>query len=388
MSFFRKIIPSIKIEPDSSEAKSWMLEQVLFALQDGLIIYTQDFKINFINPAAESMLGVHKEKVLGKTISPQDIRSSEFKLLVQVLFPSLAPVMTAVSESGKYPQIVDLSFEDPFLEFRVMTAPLQTKEGETMFMKLIHDRTRELTILRSKNEFITVASHQLRSPLTNIIWGLEALAGDDTLSETAREIANKAYEAGRQLLSTVEDLLAIARIEEGRYGYVYEPVDIVKFVGDFLAEIYPRAAKLGMKLYFDKTAETLNPVMIDPRKMKIVLENLLDNALRYNVAGGEVTVRVEQLPGKPFVRVSVKDTGIGFSEKDAQKIFTKFFRAENALKAQTDGSGLGLYIVKNIIRSHGGEIAFESELNRGSTFYFTLPTDPSLVPKKEIPLEY
>lgn len=115
--------------------------------------------------------------------------------------------------------------------------------------------------------------------------------------------------------------------------------------------------------------------------------NLLDNAIRYNIKNGEVILTVERLQDKPFIQVSVKDTGIGIPPESVKKIFNKFFRADNAIKAAPNGSGLGLYIVRNIIRRHGGEIWVESELNRGATFYFTLPIDQKLIPLKEVVYE-
>jgi two-component system sensor histidine kinase VicK len=124
--------------------------------------------------------------------------------------------------------------------------------------------------------------------------------------------------------------------------------------------------------------------MIDAARLSLAVTNLLENAIRYNVENGEVTVRVDKTKDKPFVTVGVKDTGIGIPPEALGKLFNKFFRADNALKQQTEGSGLGLYIAKGIILAHGGQIWAESELNRGTTISFSLPTDPNLVPKTEV----
>ena len=116
----------------------------------------------------------------------------------------------------------------------------------------------------------------------------------------------------------------------------------------------------------------------------MVVNNLLENAVRYNVKNGEITVKAEAVPNEPFIRVSVKDTGIGIAQKDTSKLFSKFFRGENATRAVAGGTGLGLYIAKNIIRAHGGQIGVTSEEGRGSTFYFTIATDEKRVPKVEV----
>ncbi|MBI5079083.1 ATP-binding protein, partial [Candidatus Wolfebacteria bacterium] len=128
-------------------------------------------------------------------------------------------------------------------------------------------------------------------------------------------------------------------------------------------------------------------VSIDPQKLGMVLWNLLDNAIRYNVKNGEVIVGVERLKDKPYLQIRVKDTGVGIPPDQINRLFVKFFRSENVVKFVPDGSGLGLYIAKNIIRRHGGEIWAESQINRGTTFNFTVPTDSRLIPSKEIVYE-
>ena len=123
--------------------------------------------------------------------------------------------------------------------------------------------------------------------------------------------------------------------------------------------------------------------MIDKSRLGLALSNLVDNAMKYNSQGGSVTVRVKPVPQKPYVRIDIEDTGIGILAGDIDKIFTKFYRAPNAQRVKADGTGLGLFITRNIIRQHGGEIGVESTLGRGTTFFFTLPTDPTLIPKAE-----
>jgi len=120
---------------------------------------------------------------------------------------------------------------------------------------------------------------------------------------------------------------------------------------------------------------------MDPFRIKLVLEILIENAIKYNVQNGEVRIKIDFLKDQPFVSVSVEDTGIGMTEEDLKKLFQKFFRASSAMKVETSGLGLGLYLAKNIVEKHGGKIWAKSVLNRGSTFTFTLPLDPSLIPK-------
>ncbi len=363
------------------------LRNVILNLEDATIIYDRNFKILFFNPAAEDLFTLKAAEVVGYVIRAQDIEKLGWQRLTQVIFPSLAPSISSRSKAGVYPQITDLSFEDPDMELRVMTSVINDSKGGILgFMKVIRDRTREQFLLRSKSEFVTVASHQLRGPVTNIAWALETLNRDQGLGEEGKSMMDNALKAGQQLLKIIEDLINIAKIEEGRFGYTFEPTDIGYFVNNILTQVMPQARRASIKIYFDRPKDPLPQVMINQEKMTMVFYNFLDNAIRYNVQNGEVIVKVEELKDEPFVQVSVRDTGIGISSSEINKIFGKFFRAENAVKFQTEGSGLGLYINKNIILAHGGKIWAESEINRGTTFYFTLPTSMEVIPEREMPM--
>jgi signal transduction histidine kinase len=362
------------------------LKQIVLSLADAVVGYDSNFRILYFNPAAERLFGILAEDVVGEIIQPQDASNQKYKRLVQVIFPSLAPVMIPRSTPGVYPQILDLAFAEPTLEARVTTAPIGETGKVLGFVKVIRDRTHEISLLRSKDEFITIASHQLRTPITEVSWALEALFSmKDKMPEESVSIVSQASTAAKGLVRVTEDLLNIAKIEEGHFGYKFEQIDMVVFVEKILESILPLVQKAGLTIYFDKPKEKLPDVTADPTKLTLAVVNILENSIRYNVKNGEVVVRVEKLPDSPFVKVSVKDSGIGVASDEINKLFTKFFRGTNAIKYQTRGSGLGLYITKNIIRSHGGQIGGSSELNRGSTFYFTLPTDPSMVPLREIP---
>lgn len=383
-SFIQKIFKSSDI---SGEGSNFTIDELSRAVvetsRDGVIVYDRDSKILVFNKAAEKIFNLNAEEIIGRSFSPNDIKEEKLKILIQTLFSSLAPVVVRHSESNVYPQVVDISFEEPNIEIRVATNKISDPKGGIFgFVKIIADRTRELNILKNKNEFISTAAHQLRTPLTAINWSMEILARE-SLTENQKQIIETGLQAASHALKIVNDLLDVSKMEEGRYGYNFKKINLIDFVEGAIKKSEEIAIPASIKIYLKKPAESIE-VNIDVQKMEIALLNLLDNATRYNVKNGEVIVSIEKLGDKSHVQISVKDTGIGISKEDIKKIFTKFFRAENAVKAVPSGSGLGLYIAKNIIKRHGGDIWVESELNRGSIFYFTLPTDPKLIPAKEI----
>jgi len=360
------------------------MQSVILNLHDGIIVYDQEFKILIFNKAAEEIFGISAKEIVGKYFTLEDSKSQQFKLLSQVIFPSLAPSIVRRSEPGIYPQVIDIFFDTPQIDLRVSTDRIVDPHGQLLgFFKLVHDKSRERQLLRSKTEFITIAAHQLRTPSTSVHWALESLSNEN-LPANQKEMVNAGLGAAVNLLKTINDLLDVSKIEEGKFGYQFENINLVDFVGDIVAQAQYLSERFKIKIYYNKPKEEAIVVSVDPEKLTMVVSILLDNAVKYNVENGEVIVSLERLPDKPYVQISIKDTGIGISQDDINKLFVKFFRAENAVQNASDGTGLGLYIVKNIVQRHGGQVRVESEINRGSTFYFTLPTDPKLIPPKEI----
>lgn len=361
------------------------VRDIMLSLQDALIGFDGSYKISYFNAAAEKMFGLKPEAIIGRVLTPQAAQDPSLQRLAQVIFPSLAPVMVPLTGAGEYPQIVDLSFTEPELELRVTTSPVRDSTGQTIgFVKIVSDKTREVLLIKSKTEFIQVASHQLRTPMTEISWALDYISQSEKLDPEIRSVVEKTLAAAKTLVKITEDIISISKIEEGHFGYAFQDADINAFIESCIEQVLPVANQAGIRMYFDKPTDPMPLVSIDAQKLSIVLVNLLENAVRYNTANGEVTVRLQRLENEPYLKISVKDTGIGIPADQVKKLFTKFFRADNAVKFQTRGSGLGLYIARNIVRMHGGQMGAESELNRGSIFWFTLPTDKTLIPPHEI----
>ncbi len=365
----------------TSMSDAW-LRSIISELSDAIVAYDENFNVLIFNKAAERVFGISAETAFGTKLGLELASNPQLKRLVQVVFPSLAPTVIARSEQGAYPQVADIQFDDASL--RVTTNRIVDEAGKTQgFTKVIRDRTREAEILKSKSEFITVAAHQLRTPLTAVGWVFQGLKKDAALNADSKMLVDTGDLAAAKLLQIVNDLLDVAKMEGGKFGYEFVSSDLVAFLDGVLQGAKPLAKTYGVELFFDAPKDAI-PLDFDAQKLNVAVSNLIDNAIKYNVPNGTVTLGVQQMPAKPYALVTVKDTGVGVPPEALQKLFTKFFRAENVQKFSTEGSGLGLYLVKNIINRHGGQIWAESELNRGTTFSFTLPTDPALIPKKEV----
>ncbi len=228
---------------------------------------------------------------------------------------------------------------------------------------------------RIKTEFIAIVSHQLRSPLSVFKWTLDAIARDDpSAPSTSEEQSYRSIlaENTEKMIQLVNMLLDVSRIEAGRFSVKREAVSLAVLTAELLRsfEPYARAAEITLTSY--TTGEAIPAVLGDREKVKMVIQNLVDNAIRYSKPGDRVSVRL--LPGGAgSVEWQVEDQGIGIPLAERNLIFQKFYRTSLARRHQTDGTGIGLYIARAVIEALGGEIGFRSEVGKGSTFWFRLP---------------
>ncbi len=228
-----------------------------------------------------------------------------------------------------------------------------------------------------KTEFISVASHQMRTPLSATKWVIRMLLDGDlgTLNPQQREMLAKGYQTNERMIMLINDLLNVSRIEEGRFQYRFVHTSLEEVVESVIQEMYNVVKNKGTELDYRRPPKPMPKVNIDPQKIRLVIQNLLDNALKYTPTGGKITVALKYENSK--VVCGITDTGVGIPTQQQDRIFSKFFRADNVIRMQTDGSGLGLFIVKNIISKHKGEVWFHSIEGKGTKFYFSLPVQTS-----------
>lgn len=230
-------------------------------------------------------------------------------------------------------------------------------------------RAKDAEISRVKSDFISTAAHQLRTPLTGIRWALEALE-KEKLTEQQQLLVRNAVDKSHDLVTVVGTLLDISSIESGKYKYDFRLNDLNGVVGEVVADFAPLANESGVSF----TVEYASPpaVRMDRERMKWVLNNLIENAIRYTPSGGSVHVATTSVGGRALVLV--RDTGIGIKEEDRNNIFERFYRAGNAIAKENKGNGLGLYIARTIVNDHGGELSFTANSEGpGTTFTLALP---------------
>ncbi|HEY4526600.1 MAG: hypothetical protein A2854_01005 [Parcubacteria group bacterium RIFCSPHIGHO2_01_FULL_56_18] len=216
--------------------------------------------------------------------------------------------------------------------------------------------------------FITTAAHQLRTPLTALLWTVDALRNPATAADEKEKLLKSTEESLSRMRLVIEHILASANVEEGKFGYVFERIDIVPIIEKLINESRALSEKQQIALTFKH--EDAFPVFADRERIALALSDLISNALQYTPQGGSVTVSVTPVGEK--LEIAVEDTGIGISEAERPLLFGKLYRGERARHMRPDGTGLGLFVVRNIIEKHGSAITVDSTEGKGSRFSFFL----------------
>ena len=344
-----------------AEEEKKKTEAIIYNFSDGLLFFDNNKVLKIFNPQAEIYFEVKLKEVLGRKFSELS-KIPKIKALLDFLQSKQERVFRE-----------ELLLEENLI-LEINSLPVSSEEGEKIgILIILHDITREKRIEKTKSEFVSITAHQLRTPLSAIKWTLQMLLDNDLGEITAeqREFIEKAYKSNERVVTVINDLLNVTRIEEGKHLFKLTLINLTTIIQEAVFAYKEIAEKKKIILKFEEPKEKLPQVKVDVEKIKIVIQNLMENAIHYTLEKGEVTIFLKYV--KNEIEFRIKDTGIGIPEKHQHRLFTKFFRSPKAITMETDGSGLGLFITKNIIEAHNGKIGFESEENKGSTFWFTLP---------------
>lgn len=358
-------------------------EAILKSIGDGIINTDENGLVVFVNAAAQIMLRMNLNQMAGKKIS--DVINIEDET-GSPLPPNEGPIIEALSSSKTtvlniYPKIYYFVRRDKSrFPVSLTTAPVLL-EGKTIgAIEVFRDITLEHDIDKAKTEFVSLASHQLRTPLTAISWYAEMLLAGDLgpLSRAQKKFLREVQKSNHRMLTLVGALLNVSRLELGTFIISPELTDINAVARGVIAEMMPEIKKRNIKLRTDLDAE-LPAIQTDPKLIGIIIQNLLSNAIKYSSVGGSVTLSIRV--DKSDIIITVSDKGFGIPKSQQPQIFTKLFRADNARQLGVEGTGLGLYLVKSIVNYMEGKIWFDSEENKGATFHVSLPLS-GVKPKK------
>lgn len=351
-------------------------QAILTNMNDSLYVVDLDEKIIVFNSAAEKVFGWPLNDVVGKTDSEifPSVRFANAPVADKYGLPYL------IHSAWKNGKSINLSFialprkDGSEVIVAISAAPILDENKNVAFgIVTMRDMRHEFEIDRAKTEFVSVASHQLRTPLAAIKWFLELVLGGDAGKITAeqKDFLTQISESTERMIDLVNSLLNVSRIETGRITIDPKPTNMTELVEKAAKEIGPVFKKRKQNFKFIKPKISLPDINIDPKLIFEVIVNLLSNTSKYSPEERPITLGLEQVDEEIMFKIS--DNGYGIPAHQQHRVFEKFFRGENIMKYAPEGTGLGLYIVKAIIESSGGRIWFKSKENEGTTFYFTLP---------------
>ena len=263
-------------------------------------------------------------------------------------------------------------------------APVKDSRGDLFGCVVVfRDVTRDRRIDKAKTEFVSLASHQLRTPLSAINWYTEAILSESvgTLTPKQRQYNQEVYHASKRMVELVNALLNVSRIELGTFVVEPKEIDMFETAQECLKDLSLQIAKKELSVEQDFDPQ-LSKVQMDPKLLAIIFQNFLSNSFKYSNVGGKITLAIKKVGD--MVQISVADDGIGIPESEQPQIFSKMFRADNAKTIDPDGTGLGLYLVKEIVEKVGGKAWFESGEGKGAVFYASLPLKKFSAPRADI----
>ena len=351
------------------EAEASKLNAVLGSITDGVLVFDFDHRVILMNSAAEGLLGVSAHQLLGLQL-PQSLQHLDLEPDTLQLLTQLTTLPTGALSSKPWQNRFQLTNQ----VVNVIVSRVSSVQREMLGVVMtFRDVTKEVEVDRMKSEFISLVSHEMKTPMTSIkgYTDLILMGSVGAVSDMQKSFLNVIKSNTDRLSALVSDLLDLSRIETGRIKLELKYVQLEDLINDVLASLRTQIESKHQTVT-TQIPWGLPDIKVDSHRVLQVLTNLVSNANKYTPEDGTITIVVEEADSGTLM-VRVRDTGIGMSAKDQERLFERFFRADHPGVQTVSGTGLGLVIAKSLVEMHGGTMSVESELGSGSTFTFTLP---------------
>ena len=345
-------------------------EALLESIGDGVVATDQNGVTIVLNKSATAMLGWRDEDVIGKKWQDMVRIEDEAGVTTPITkLPLLTALKTGTTTTGNINYFIRKNGTRFPVAFKV--TPIKLDNKIIGAVGVFRDITKEKELDKAKDEFISLASHQLNSPITATIWGLDVLLGEDAgaLNKEQKEMLEKILERSKNMAELVSGFLAATKMESSGFSIEKEKVDLLSICDSVLEELAKPISDKKITL-IKKYGKNVPPLDIGTKTARIILQNLLTNAIKYTPQKGAVEVKIEKIAEE--ISIIVKDNGYGIPEEAKSRIFTKLFRADNVKEKEPLGTGLGLYLLKSLIDKLGGKVWFKSKEGVGTTFYVNL----------------
>jgi PAS domain S-box-containing protein len=361
-----------RAEPASLEERHAYLEAMIEHTSDAIIALDQDFHVRDLNPAAAAALGCTLNATRGRKCT-EVLRCQNLNHM-ELCGTSSCPLVRVMQDKQPLANEELILGIGPEHECEISTSVTPVPTGKDWHVVFT---TRDMSALKVANRvranFISMVSHELRTPLNSVHGFIELILQGHmgALSEEQQTYLGYTQEGVQQLISIVEDILFMTRSDLGQFEIKQQKVQFSSLARQVVDGMRPQAFKASVELRQDVSLDA--PLLyVDPQRLKQVLNNLVANAIKFTPPGGMITVSAHQ-HDELFEMISVADTGYGIPAEDGQHIFERFYQSNHSEQSKMGGYGLGLAIARLIVDQHGGAIDFDTNLNKGTTFHFTVP---------------
>ncbi len=372
---FNSMAQVIENNLDAVSGEKEKLTKIIGCLEDGVAAFDKDGKLMFINKSARKMLGLPKDT---------DISFESFAQRLD------APINTQFLKASKNINITEHKISTNIANEMIVDVGFMIfayDKSETGYLAVVQDVTEKALLEKSRREFIANVSHELRTPLTSIKGATETVMLDGEMPESMRtRFLNIVINESDRMTRIVKDLLVLSRFDNRRMTWQSSTFSAGGMIVQICTALKTSAEHKNHTLTYNADEEAFGNMTADKERIEQVLTNIIGNAIKYTPEGGKIEVLAENFYGKrteksktePFIRISVKDNGIGIPKEDLPRLFERFYRVDKARTSDMGGTGLGLSIAKEIVEAHGGSISVSSEENAGTTVVIELPLDTGI----------
>lgn len=346
-------------------------EAIVRSIAEGLVVVDDRGRVLLMNPAAERLLGLKKEQKIGKSLLA-DVKDEQLFTLVKDI------------SDGTQKEVELKSVQDSTRRtLRASSAVIEDENGKTVGMvSVLSDVTKQKELDQVKADFTSSVTHELRTPIETLKNSVSLILSGDTgpITEMQKKFLAISERNIKRLSTLIDSMLDAAKIQERKVELLLEPCAVGDIIYEVCETLNAWVMNKSINISIDIQAD-IPKTNLDREKIVQVLNNLIGNAIKYSPKGGSITVSARTTEDKEGIEICVADTGPGISKGDLQKVFDKFYRGGARMQTDISGTGLGLYITKEIVELHGGKIWAESEEREGARFTFSLPVKEMVIKK-------
>jgi signal transduction histidine kinase len=354
----------------------YFIENLIDNLQEGIVIYNDEFKIIFANKAFCKLVNLEKEDLIDLVVKNEMINNERYQTLANIFFPFIQGEDLKIVNQN--PETIEVKFNEPTIRY-FLVSYVDIYLDKKYKLRMVLDRTKEVLDAVKRLEFLQLVTHNLLTPLNEVRWNLESIDLNTISKKEDKEIIDFSLQIIKTLIIFAESILTMVATETGKVEFRFEEINLENIIVSLLSTLKTKIEEKKLRINIE-IDEKVSKIQADYRVLSIALFALIENAVLYNKTGGSIIIKAKKMPQRPYLEITIEDTGIGMSKEELMNLFQKYYRGKRVKELAIKGFGLGLYNSKRLINLYGGDIKVESQENKGTKVTVVIPLDINLVP--------